>query len=133
MRVRVNMTNFRGSHLIADFVKLDRKTCLNKKHWTHIFSKFAQEAGMQIINTYYHEFIPPNPSGFTAYVLLDASHFSIHTYADEGIAAVDLFACELNKDLVKDIFSRICEEFNIGDKNIADVRIFDRFSNINSV
>jgi len=37
-----------------------------------------------------------SPPGFTFVLCLDESHISVHSYADEGLLATDLFTCSKN-------------------------------------
>lgn len=82
-----------GHQVLLDLVRLDRRSCLDPDMWERAFLTLSQRIGAIVISKYKHVFAPPAAPGLTAYVLLDASHFSIHTYADEGRAAIDLFAC----------------------------------------
>lgn len=50
----------------------------------------AKEAGATIINSKFHRFLPIGVSGF---ILLQESHFAIHTWPEYGYAALDLFTC----------------------------------------
>jgi S-adenosylmethionine decarboxylase len=43
-----------------------------------------------ILNTSFHKF---EPFGVTAILLLAESHISIHTWPDEGSAALDIYTC----------------------------------------
>ena len=88
---------------------------------------------MKIIHSHLHIFNPLyDKPGFTCVLLLDASHFTAHSYSEEGILAVDLFTCgnndttliinELNKIIlekypnciVKELYS--LERFNLNKK-----------------
>ena len=61
-------------------------------------------------------------------MLLDASHFSIHTYAACGQGALDLFACKVeNLDLALRL---IMNTLGINDSNIAEKRALKRFNSV---
>ena len=47
-------------------------------------------AGAKVLSVQSHQF---EPQGVTVLVLLAESHMSIHTFPEEGRAAVDLFTC----------------------------------------
>lgn len=117
----------KSQHLIIDLVNLDKSTCLNGEGWIEAFTKSSKELGLEIISSYSHTFEPPKAPGVTAYLLLDSSHFSIHTYADSGEAALDLFACT-NRDISL-AFSTIREMMRIEKNNISMVREIRRFDN----
>ena len=55
--------------------------------------KAAQESGATIITSQFHRFPPIGVSGF---IVLQESHFAIHTWPEYGYAALDLFTCGLS-------------------------------------
>ena len=50
----------------------------------------AKESGATIITSQFHRFPPIGVSGF---IVLQESHFAIHTWPEYGFAALDLFTC----------------------------------------
>lgn len=92
------MTSIDAQHLLIDLVGVDEAACLDAGLWINAFTGAAQALGLQVLTTNSHVFGAPAPPGMTAFVLLDASHCSVHTYSDLGIAAVDIFVCT-SKDL----------------------------------
>jgi len=90
-----------------------------------VFKKAAVAADSEVLATKYHIFEPPREPGTTAFVMLDASHFSIHTYADENIGAMDLFTCS-RKDL-GDALDLIMKEFQLTEANIKSIKKVPRF------
>ena len=85
------MRPIQGEHLIVDLINMNREICLDGKKWVQVFEEIALSLELKILNIHIHDFEPPAAPGFTAYILLDSSHFSVHTYADNGAIAVDLF------------------------------------------
>jgi S-adenosylmethionine decarboxylase len=53
----------------------------------------AQDAGATVISQIRYQFGGNSPAGCTAIVMLDESHCSVHTYADLGLLALDIFTC----------------------------------------
>lgn len=53
----------------------------------------ADRAGANVINQVRYKFGADSPPGFAAVIVLDESHCSVHTYADEGKMAMDIFTC----------------------------------------
>lgn len=119
------MRPIQGEHLIIDLINMNRDICLNGRKWVQVFEEIALSLELKILNTHIHDFIPPAAPGFTAYILLDSSHFSVHTYADNGAIAVDLFSCGGQK--LNDAFVSLCSCFNIVEKNIKKKSIITRF------
>ena len=70
-----------------------------------------QEAGLQEVGVFSHVFQDPHPPGIAVVVILDSSHFAVHTYASSGAAALDLFACG-SQDL-EPVAVGICEEMGL--------------------
>lgn len=120
------METINGQQLLIDLVRLDKSVCLNGSAWKDAFISTGESLGLQVISSHVHIFEPPKSLGITAYVLLDSSHFSVHTYAESNRAAVDLFACT-NGDLSR-AFEMICEALGIEEDNIAMVKEVRRFT-----
>ena len=53
----------------------------------------ARSAGATVISQIRYQFGNHSPAGCTAIVMLDESHCSVHTYADLGLLAMDVFTC----------------------------------------
>jgi len=94
--------------------KLDNLVLIKK-----CLEKAAELAGATIVNSNFHQF---SPQGVTGILLVEESHFSIHTWPEHNYAAVDLFTCseEMNYQLALDeIYSQLGCTSN-------DVKIIDR-------
>lgn len=48
-----------------------------------------------------------SPPGFTFVLCLDESHISVHSYAEEGLLAVDCFTCSKNSQAHRNAIERI--------------------------
>jgi S-adenosylmethionine decarboxylase len=72
---------------VSKEICLDDKTMLNKMAFA------ATSAGSTVIDQCRYRFGHDSPPGFTCFVLLDESHLSAHSYADEGMIALDIFTC----------------------------------------
>ncbi len=118
----------RGIHLLVDLVNLSNECCCDGEKWINTLKKAALKINVKIISSSYHIFNEPDKPGITAFVQLDTSHFSVHTYADEGIGALDLFICSnRNLNAVLDI---IMKEFCLKKNNIGFKKEISRFSRI---
>lgn len=53
----------------------------------------ATACGATVISQIRYKFSEGSPPGCTAIVMLDESHCSAHTYADQGMIAMDVFTC----------------------------------------
>jgi S-adenosylmethionine decarboxylase len=84
----------------------------------------ATRAGATVISQVRYKFGSDSPPGFTAVVVLDESHCSVHTYADLGLMAIDVFTCG-NTDPA-DILHFIRDQIDLGDMDVRRVRRFGR-------
>jgi len=114
-----------GHQILIDLIGVDTSICLDSELWLNSFESICMKYGFTVIDKNSHVFKNPQQPGLTAFLLLDSSHFSVHTYADQGIAAVDLFACtNLPLDnLVNDLLTIL----KIPDKCVTDYQSFGRF------
>ena len=66
-----------------------------------LLCRAAEAGGATILHSYFHQF---SPYGVTGFLLLAESHISIHTWVDEGFAALDIFTCgAMNTDKVLEV------------------------------
>jgi len=115
-----------GQHLLIDLMNIDRSLILNNvEDWINAIKLACIKLEADILLSNYHIFEPPRSLGFTAFVLLDSSHISIHTYADFGRAALDIFVCN-DRDIYQ-AFDVIKNEIGIGDNNITSIKFVQRF------
>jgi S-adenosylmethionine decarboxylase len=56
-------------------------------------SEAARACGATVVSQIRYRFGENSPAGCTAVVMLDESHCSVHTYADQGLIAMDIFTC----------------------------------------
>ncbi len=60
----------------------------------------AQIAGATIVNENFHQF---SPFGVSGVIVIEESHFTIHTWPEHHYAAVDIFTCGTSIDVQKAI------------------------------
>ena len=114
--------NSKGRHLLVDCWNVDREVCLDDKRFLEAMARAATRAGANVISQVRYHFGHNSPPGFTAMVLLDESHVSAHSYADDGLVALDVFTCgETNP---ADLLRYLREELDLGDVRIREVARF---------
>lgn len=86
------MTQFStyGRHVTMDL----REVCFDKLNDLELLKQAMKEAAERCGATIVGEnFIKFNPQGVTGVLVLSESHLSIHTYPEEGFAAIDCYTC----------------------------------------
>jgi S-adenosylmethionine decarboxylase len=94
-----------GSHALLDFSGVPREFCENDALLLDVIRSASIEAGATVINSCRYRFGHNSPSGCTAFVMLDESHVSVHTYAESGLAAADVFTCGAECDRKTDLIA----------------------------
>ena len=79
-----------GTHLLIELGGVD-PALLDDPAWIRETMILAAKKGRAtILNTSFHEF---SPQGVSGVIVLAESHISVHTWPEEGYAAVDVFTC----------------------------------------
>ncbi|MCL6614392.1 MAG: adenosylmethionine decarboxylase [Firmicutes bacterium] len=79
-----------GAHVLADFWGCRPEKLDDARLLMDALRHAARVANMTILAEEEHKF---EPQGFTGMLLLAESHISIHTYPEQGYAAIDVFTC----------------------------------------
>ena len=83
-------TNMVGKHCILELYECDAFKLNDEAFIRTIITTAAKMAGATLLNLITHRF---EPQGVTGLALLAESHISIHTWPENGYAAVDVFTC----------------------------------------
>lgn len=78
------------AHIIADFEGVSRTLLDDAEQLVRILSDSARCAELSPLASCVHKFLP---AGVSAVLIIAESHISIHTWPEEGFAAVDIFSC----------------------------------------
>lgn len=98
---QISITKF-GTHALVDFFDAQHLTDVTTLRAALLAA--AERAGAHILTDHFHAF--PDRSGVTGVVLLKESHISIHTWPDDGFAAIDIFMCgEMSIDAAIDLLA----------------------------
>ena len=103
----------KGRHLLIECRNVDRNVCLDDGRMLDVMARAAKRTGATVISQVRYQFGHASPPGFAAFVLLDESHCSAHSYADLGQIALDIFTCGSTDP--RDILARIREEIDLGE------------------
>jgi S-adenosylmethionine decarboxylase len=80
-----------GSHLLADLSGIEAGRLSDCDELEALLRSAAAAAGARVLHSHFHGF--GEGMGVTGVVLLAESHISIHTWPEDGFAAVDIFMC----------------------------------------
>jgi S-adenosylmethionine decarboxylase len=80
-----------GTHLLADFEGVAPMLLSDAAAIEDVLRQAALAAGARILHGHFHTF--GAGGGVTGVLLLAESHISIHTWPEDGFAALDIFMC----------------------------------------
>jgi len=83
-----------GDHYLLNLYGCNSYKLNDEKLIKKLLHDAAYCAKMTVLNTMTHKFYP---QGVTGIVMLAESHISIHTWPEEGKAAVDVYTCGSNQ------------------------------------
>lgn len=101
-----------GRHLILDFWGCDAAALNDSLRLEGVLRECALATGAKIVGAMMHAF---SPQGVTGVLLLEESHVSVHTWPENGYAAVDFYTCgngdpERSKEiLMRALMASSCE------------------------
>ncbi|NBC82275.1 MAG: adenosylmethionine decarboxylase [Bacteroidetes bacterium] len=90
--------DYLGNHMLAEFHECDSDVLNNSGKLEQIMTEAAKLAGATVVSTHFHSYSPTGQSGV---VVIQESHFAIHTWPEYNYAAVDLFTCSAKMDFEK--------------------------------
>lgn len=76
--------------LIADLYGCNSKILNNEMEIKRIAEAAVHQIGAEIVRECIHNF---EPIGITYFAIISTSHISIHTWPENGYAAIDVFSC----------------------------------------
>jgi S-adenosylmethionine decarboxylase len=79
-----------GKHVILELYGCNPELIDGETLVHEVLLEAAKIAKANVISSTFHQFSPQGVSGM---VIIEESHFSIHTWPEHGYAAVDMFTC----------------------------------------
>lgn len=79
-----------AKHLLVEFYGCDRAVLDDREGIGQLMRRGAEAAGARVVAEVFH---PYAPHGITGVVVIEESHFSVHTWPEAGYAAVDFYTC----------------------------------------
>lgn len=89
-----------GTHLLLEMFGCDPNSLRDQKIVERILIESAEKSNAKIVGVFFHQF---QPYGVSGAVIIEESHFTVHTWPEHGFAAVDLFFCAEDVDSEKAI------------------------------
>lgn len=80
----------RGRHLLIEFRGCTAPLLNDPDGLQALMERAAVAARATIVNSVFHTF---SPQGVTGVVVVEESHFSVHTWPEHGYVAVDVYTC----------------------------------------
>lgn len=99
-----------GIHYLMEFFGCAKEQLDSIVFWKRLLSKAIADSGITVLNKHFYKF---SPHGITGYLLLSASHISIHTWPEYAYVTCDIFSCgreNETEDIVKHIKSELQHE-----------------------
>lgn len=84
-----------GRHVTMDLRDVDFEKLNDLTFLKEVMFEAANRCGATVVG---ESFIQFSPQGVTGVLVLSESHLSIHTYPEEGFAAVDCYTCGYTVD-----------------------------------
>jgi S-adenosylmethionine decarboxylase proenzyme len=82
--------NTTARHLVVEYHGCDRELLNDKKQMERLMRLAAEKARATVVGAIFHTY---SPQGVSGVVVVEESHFSIHTWPEYGYAAVDCYTC----------------------------------------
>lgn len=92
---KLENSNPNGDHYLVNFFGCNARKIDSITFWKKILPGAVRNTNIKILHYYFYKF---KPQGVTAFLLLSASHISIHSWPEYGYVACDVFACGKKND-----------------------------------
>ena len=115
MQERQNLNRtLKAIHCMIDLYECNRVRLDDEDFVQKTIMKAIEISGSTLLKYTYHKF---EPQGLTAIALISESHMSIHTWPENGYAAIDLFTCRQEPSLTK-VYEYLVDRFEAGTHEI---------------
>ncbi|MEW6456947.1 MAG: adenosylmethionine decarboxylase [Acidobacteriota bacterium] len=79
-----------GTHILVEMYGCNPGSLKDKNWIEELMRRAAIESKAKIVKTFFHQF---KPFGVSGVVVIEESHFTIHTWPEHKFAAIDFFYC----------------------------------------
>ncbi len=84
-----------GTHILVELYGCNGRTLERVAYVEDALVRAAHESNAHIVSHFFHEF---EPYGVSGVVVIEESHYTIHTWPEHRYAAIDLFFCSETVD-----------------------------------
>jgi len=112
------MSESLGNHILVELTGCDPEILNSAASIENFMVDAAEKAGATVINSSFHHF---SPYGVSGVVVIQESHFAIHTWPEYGYAAVDLFTCGDQVDAWKS-FDYLKSKFDAKNYSVLELK-----------
>ena len=97
-----------GTHVIGELYGCPAQSLGGVAEVRALMHRVVEEAHFRVVGEKFHQF---EPCGVTGVMVLRESHFSVHTWPEEGVIAADIFTCGKEGNAVEafDLLCRLME------------------------
>lgn len=107
-----------GNHLIVELYDCCSQA-INDVHFVEsAMKKAVAVSGATLVQSVIHEF---NPHGVSGVVVIEESHFSVHTWPEYGYCALDIFTCGTEVDYYSAL-NYLKEAFKAGNLSVSEIK-----------
>ncbi|ACS90853.1 S-adenosylmethionine decarboxylase proenzyme [Thermococcus sibiricus MM 739] len=107
-----------GYHYVVEASGCDPEVLKDPNRIREIFMNAAKTGNMEIKASYFFRF---SPTGVSGVVIVAESHISVHTWPEEGYAALDVYTCGEKADPEKAV-DYILEKFRAQYAHVSEVK-----------
>ena len=107
-----------GVQLLVELYGCKYETLTKREFVEEALQEASLKSNTHSIGSFFHQF---QPHGVSGVIVIEESHYTIHTWPEYGYAAVDLFYC--SKDVKIDKAIEVLKEyFNPKDIKISEIK-----------
>ena len=85
-----SLSNEFGSHFLVELIDCSPDKLKKAQDVKQIMNQVVQKSKSSMVGSTFHQFQPEGVSGI---ILIEESHFAIHTWPEVSYAAADIFTC----------------------------------------
>ncbi len=110
-----------GTHVFGELTMCERASLIDVQRVTERVKAIVDASGLSRVAETCHVF--PN-GGYTFVICLAESHLAVHTWVDERLVTLDVFACNVVRDqssVAREVFNSVAEIFQPEHTHVQEV------------